>query len=113
MAGLNSVGFSNSDDEVDLEGLWARLRKMSDAEPQRDIQAGEDLCSPRAKFGKPPRQVFVIQLAEARAEREPPRLRKGTQEMTRHGGHTNANRAHHSHNPHNNLGLTTPASLVE
>jgi hypothetical protein len=33
--------------------------------------------------------------------------------MTRHGGRTNANRAHHSHNPDNHLGPTTPASLVE
>jgi hypothetical protein len=76
MAGLNSVGFSTSDNEVDLEGLRTRLRKMSDAELRRDIQAGESLCSPQANFGKPPRQVFVIQLAEARAERERRNLEK-------------------------------------
>jgi hypothetical protein len=30
VAGLNSVGFSNSENEVDLEGLRRRLQKMSD-----------------------------------------------------------------------------------
>jgi hypothetical protein len=43
---------------------------MNDAELARDIQAGERLCSPDAYFGQPPRQTFVIQLAEARAELE-------------------------------------------
>ena len=38
---------------------------------------------------------------------------KGTQEMTRHGGRTNANRAHHSHNPYNHLGSTNLGYLVE
>jgi hypothetical protein len=33
--------------------------------------------------------------------------------MTRQGGRTNANRAHHSHSPHNHFGPTTPAYLVE
>ena len=71
MAGLNSVGFSTNDEnEVDLESLRARYRKMSDTKLQRDIQAGEYLCSPQANFGKPPRQVFVIALREARAESE-------------------------------------------
>jgi len=68
MAGLNSVGFSTSENEVDLESLRARFRKMSDEKLQRDIRAGEYLCSPQANFGKPPRQVFVIALQEARAE---------------------------------------------
>jgi hypothetical protein len=46
MAGLNSVGFSNSDNEVDLEGLRARLRKMPDAELLRYGQAAKSMCSP-------------------------------------------------------------------
>jgi len=51
MAGLNSVGFSTNDEnEVDLEGLRTRYRKMSDEKLQRDIQAGEYLCSPLATF---------------------------------------------------------------
>ncbi len=33
--------------------------------------------------------------------------------MTGREGRTNADRAHHSHNPHNHLGPTTPAYLVE
>lgn len=64
----SSVGFSGNENEVDLERLRARLRKSSDAELQRDIRAGESMCSPYANFGKPPRQVFVIQLGEARTE---------------------------------------------
>ena len=61
-----SVGFSGSEDEVDLESLRTRLRKMNDAELIREIRAGQSLCSPN--FGKTPRQVFVIQLEEAEAE---------------------------------------------
>ena len=70
MANLNSVGFSSREDEVDLERLRAQFRKMSDTELARDIQLGEKFCSPQVIFVRPPRQVFVIQLAEARAELE-------------------------------------------
>jgi hypothetical protein len=70
MAGLNSVGFSSSENEADLEDLRTRLRKMSDAELQRDMRAGQSMVSPHANFGKPSRQTFVIQLQEARAEQE-------------------------------------------
>jgi hypothetical protein len=38
MAGLSSVGFSGNDGEVDLDSFRARLRKMTDAELQRDIR---------------------------------------------------------------------------
>jgi hypothetical protein len=70
MADLNSVGFSSREDEVDVDGPRARLRKMSDAELARDIRLGEKFCSPEVNFRRPPRQVYVIQLAEARAELE-------------------------------------------
>ena len=70
MAGLNSVGFSNSENEIDQEGLRARLRQMSDAELLRYGRAAKSMCSPDAYFGQAPRQTFVIQLAEARAELE-------------------------------------------
>jgi hypothetical protein len=70
MAGLNSVGFSNSENEIDLEGLRARLRQMSDAELLRYGRAAKSMCSPDAYFAQAPRQTFVIQLAEARAELE-------------------------------------------
>ena len=71
MAVLNSVGFSNSDNDVDLEGLRARLREMSEnTELLRYGRAAKSMCSPDAYFGQPPRQTFVIQLEEARAELE-------------------------------------------
>jgi hypothetical protein len=51
MADLNSVGFSTNDEnEVDLEGLRTRFRKMSDDKLQRDIKAGEYLRFPARKF---------------------------------------------------------------
>ncbi len=68
MAGLNSVCFSNCDNEVDLEGLRTRLRKMSGQELLRFGQAAKSMSSPSAYFGQPPRQTFIIQLEEARAE---------------------------------------------
>jgi hypothetical protein len=70
MADLSSVGFSSNENEIDLEGLRIRLRKISDAEPQRDINAGQYIVSSHANFGKPSRRTFVIQLQEARAEQE-------------------------------------------
>lgn len=69
MANLSSVGFT-SENEVDLEGLRVRLRKMSDQELLPFGQAAKSMRSPDAYFGQPPRQVFVIQLQEARSELE-------------------------------------------
>jgi hypothetical protein len=66
MADLSSVGFS----DLDLEALRARFQKMSDQELLRFGQAAKSMCSPDAYFGQPPRQTFVIQLEEARAEWE-------------------------------------------
>jgi hypothetical protein len=43
---------------------------MSDQELRRFGLAARFMCSPGANLGKPPRQVFVIQLEEARAELE-------------------------------------------
>jgi hypothetical protein len=63
---LTSVGFSGND----LESLRARLRKMTEAELQRDIQLGERMCSPQVNFGRPPHPPYVIQLREAKAEQE-------------------------------------------
>jgi len=70
MAGLISVGFSGSEDDVDRESLRARLRKMNDQELLRYGRAAKSMSSPDAYFGRPPRQAFVIQLEEARAELE-------------------------------------------
>jgi hypothetical protein len=41
---------------------------MSDQELRRYGLAAKSMCSPEANFDNPPRQTFVIQLAEARAE---------------------------------------------
>ena len=68
MAGLTSVGFSGNDGEVDLEPLRARLREMNDQELRRFGLAAKSMCSPDAYFGQRPRQVFVVQLEEAKAE---------------------------------------------
>jgi hypothetical protein len=70
MANLSSVGFSNNENEIDPEGLRTRLRKMNDAELLRFGHAAKSMCSPDAYFGQPPRQIFIFQLEEARAEWE-------------------------------------------
>lgn len=46
-----------------------RLRKLNDDELLRFGRAAAGMCSPEAKFGHAPRQVFVEQLREARADR--------------------------------------------
>jgi hypothetical protein len=48
--------------------LQKRLREMSD---EKLLQFGRDakyMCSPDANLGRPPREVFVIQLKEAKLE---------------------------------------------
>jgi hypothetical protein len=64
------VGFSDSQNEVDLDTLRARLRKMTDGELARFGRTAQYMCSPRPNLGKPPRQVFVIQLEEAQNRME-------------------------------------------
>ncbi len=66
MADLSSVGFS----DLELEALRIRLREMNDQELRRFGLAARFMCSPGANLGKPPRQAFVLQLKEARAEME-------------------------------------------
>jgi hypothetical protein len=55
-------------DAIDLDELRARLRKMTDAELIAFGKAARRMCSRAANLGKPPREPFVIQLREARAE---------------------------------------------
>jgi hypothetical protein len=57
-----------SSDVVDLDQLHDRFRRMSDAELLRFGKAAQYMCSPKANSNKPPREPFVIQLEEARAE---------------------------------------------
>jgi len=52
---------------IDLEQLRTRLRKMSDTELIRFGKAARFMCRPGRK-GESPRECFVIQLEEARAE---------------------------------------------
>lgn len=55
-------------DQIDLDALRERLRKMSDVELLEFGKAARYMCSPAANLDKPPREAFVIQLEEARAE---------------------------------------------
>jgi hypothetical protein len=73
-----SIGFN---EEFDIQSLQRRLREMSE---EKLLQFGRDakyMCSPCANLGQPPREVFVIQLKEAKLDffmarncRVPPRL---------------------------------------
>ena len=62
-----SIGFCD-DENIDVESLRARLRKMSDSELLRFGRAARSMCDPKTNLGQPPRHVFVIQLNETRAE---------------------------------------------
>ena len=57
-----------TDAPIDLEEFRARLRKMSDKQLLEEGKAARYMCSKIANFGKPPREVFVVQLRECRAE---------------------------------------------
>jgi hypothetical protein len=54
--------------DIDLEQLRARLHKMTDSELRCFGRAARFICSPGANLGKPPRECFVIQFEETRAE---------------------------------------------
>jgi hypothetical protein len=56
------------ENELDLEALRARLRRMSDRELLLFGRAARYMCLPDANHGGGPRQVFVIQLGEAAME---------------------------------------------
>jgi hypothetical protein len=53
---------------IDLDALRARLARMNDVALARFGRAAAYMCSPEASLGKPPSEVFVIQLREAREE---------------------------------------------
>ena len=61
---MQSVGAS----EFNLENLRKRLQRMSDEELTRFGKECRELLTPQANLGRPPREVFVIQLQEARRE---------------------------------------------
>jgi hypothetical protein len=60
-----SIGFN---EEFDIQSLQERLRKMSDEKLLRFGRDAKYMCSPDASLGQPPREVFVIQLEEAKLE---------------------------------------------
>jgi hypothetical protein len=53
---------------INREEVQERLRKMSDEQLREFGLACVYMCSLKATCGKPPREAFVIQLEEARAE---------------------------------------------
>jgi len=53
---------------LDLDELSARLRARNDQMLLRWGEAAARLCRLEANLGAPPREVFVVQLREARAE---------------------------------------------
>jgi len=62
---FSGIGF---DESSDVERFRTELLKMSN---QELVKCGKDLaflCSPKQNFGKPPREVWAVQLKEARAE---------------------------------------------
>jgi hypothetical protein len=52
----------------DVEELRERLRKMSDDQLLKFGKSANYMCRPVANLGNPPKEAFVIQLREARAE---------------------------------------------
>jgi hypothetical protein len=60
---MQSVGTN----EFHLENLRQRLRRLSDDELIQ-FEKLAALLTPQANLGRPPREVFVIQLQEARKE---------------------------------------------
>lgn len=65
---MSDLSHLSTEHPIDLEQLRQRLAKMSDAQLRKFGEAGRYLCSPEANLGKPPRDVFVVQLNEARRE---------------------------------------------
>lgn len=62
---LSGIAFDSS---FDVDAFRTRLSKMNDKDL---IALGKNLtflCSPAQNFGKPPREVWAIQLKEAREE---------------------------------------------
>jgi ATP-dependent DNA ligase len=51
-----------------LTALRARLQEMTEAELLQFGKAARVTCSREANWHEPPREVFVVQLKEARAE---------------------------------------------
>jgi hypothetical protein len=57
-----------STEQIDIDELRHRLAKLSDAKLRQFGDDSRFMCSKGANLGKPPRDVFVVQLREARHE---------------------------------------------
>jgi hypothetical protein len=61
MGSIDTTGFN-------IEQLRERLRSMSDDELLKFGKSAKSLCDPSKNFGRPPREVFVIQLGGERGQ---------------------------------------------
>ena len=59
--------YSFTSNEINVDELRARLQKMTSEELLRFGRAATYMCSPQANYHEP-RQVFVVQLEEARTK---------------------------------------------
>jgi hypothetical protein len=57
-----------SEGPLNVEEVRQRLRQMSDADLISFGKAAKYMCSAQANSGEPPRDNYVLQLNEARAE---------------------------------------------
>ena len=60
--------FARDTEPTNVEELRERLRKMSDTKLVEFGKAAAYMCSPEANMNKRPREAFLVQLAETRAE---------------------------------------------
>lgn len=58
----------STEQPIDIAALRQRLTTMTDAALRKFGETSKFMCSPGANLGKPPREVFLIQLNEAREE---------------------------------------------
>ena len=65
---VNDLSHLSGGATVNREELRSRLRRMTDNELRRFGRAARNMCPPEANRGNMPREEFVIQLEEARAE---------------------------------------------
>jgi len=67
LVGLTMYRFATNS-PVDLDELRERFQRMTDDQLLAFGKAARYMCTPKANLGRLPREPFVIQLREARAE---------------------------------------------
>jgi hypothetical protein len=68
LAATTDLSHLSTEQSIDIAALRQRLAKMTDAELQKFGEASKFMCSPGANLGKPPREVFLVQVKEAREQ---------------------------------------------